>query len=71
MVEDMGQLKKIFTLCLIVTGYWATMPVTAELGRTCTGPFKPFPWMGPAFFSAFCDLCTKGFFNNYGNAGFW
>ena len=71
MVNDVGRIKKIFMACLIAAGYWATMPVMAEFGPMCSWPFKPFNWLGHDFFCAFCDLCTKGFFNNYGNAGFW
>ena len=71
MVEDMGYLKKIYIAGLIVVGQLAAMPAMAQVGPACNGPFKPLPWMGQAFFSAFCNLCSQGFFNNFFNASFW
>jgi hypothetical protein len=71
MVVEMGRLKKILLSCLIGASYLMTMPAVAQLGPACTWPFKPLRWVGPAFANAFCTLTSQGFFNNYGNAGFW
>jgi len=70
MVVEMGQLKKILLSCLIAVNLFM-IPAVAQTGPMCTWPFKPFPWLGPVFARAYCTLSTLGFFNNYGNAGFW
>ncbi|WP_128860007.1 hypothetical protein [Methanocella paludicola] len=56
---------------LVGVSYLMMMPVVAQFGPACTWPFKPLRWMGPTFANAFCTLTSQGFFNNYGNAGFW
>jgi hypothetical protein len=65
-------LKKVLAICYAeaILALMA-LPSYAWSGPMCDGPFKSFRWMGPAFASAFCSLCTSGAFNNYGNAGFW
>lgn len=67
-----GMLKKILPFYLALTVFTiSVMPSIAQFGPACTWPFKPLRWMGPAFANAFCTLTSQGFFNNYGNAGFW
>lgn len=72
-VEELtGMLKKVLAFYWAATAFTlGTMPAAAQLGPMCSWPFKPFPWLGPAFASGFYSLCTQGMFNNYGNAGFW
>jgi len=71
MVVDMGRLKSILLFFFVSLTYPTMLCAAAQPGPIFAWPFKPFRWMGPAFANAFCTLASQGFFNNYGNAGFW